>query len=454
MILKGSQRRGPVDLALHLSNSVDNERVHIAEIRGAISDNLYDAFREWALICDQSSAKDPFYSLSINPDPTGRTWSDQEWQRAINHIEERLGLCGQPRAIIFHEKIGESDGNLRKHCHVVWSRITIKTDNRQAKAVHLSHDYYKLATCARELAKEFGLELRYGQRKDNSEAYDHARSHGKNCDPHTAQVRQALLTRLWRETDTPQGFCIAAAEAGYVIAQGERRAFVVVDNDMQVHALARQLEGINTKQVKERLGDAGAYPSIEQAKEEIRIRKSAGETLKQARTDLSREQRLYAKLRTMAKRADRLHETRRKALLREQAECAKQHRQEADALKRQYRAADAKALQRRYQKQPSGMVKTFCDTVGITAIMRWLDAQEDFKCKRIFEQRRQTLKTLQKSEAERLARKQEILLKQECREARAYQRLAQKIAIKADWPILARDPPTQRQSRSVSMRIA
>ena len=64
---------------------------------------------------------------------------------AIDHIEDRLGLGGQPCAVVFHVKDG------REHCHVVWSRI----DLDRLKAIPLSHDRLKLRTCAQELAHAY-----------------------------------------------------------------------------------------------------------------------------------------------------------------------------------------------------------------------------------------------------------------------------------------------------------
>ncbi|SCX54398.1 hypothetical protein SAMN05720354_11439 [Nitrosospira sp. Nsp1] len=52
----------------------------------------------------------------------------ETFEQAIERAEEKLGLNGQPRAIVFHEKNG------RRHCHAVWSRI--KMD--EMKAVQLS----------------------------------------------------------------------------------------------------------------------------------------------------------------------------------------------------------------------------------------------------------------------------------------------------------------------------
>ena len=48
MILKGNQRGGGQQLAAHLMNSFDNERVEIADVRGAVAQDLSGAFAEWA----------------------------------------------------------------------------------------------------------------------------------------------------------------------------------------------------------------------------------------------------------------------------------------------------------------------------------------------------------------------------------------------------------------------
>lgn len=48
-------------------------------------------------------------------------------------MENKLGLSGQPRAVVFHVKKG------REHCHVVWSRI----DLDKMRAVQLSNDRQK-----------------------------------------------------------------------------------------------------------------------------------------------------------------------------------------------------------------------------------------------------------------------------------------------------------------------
>lgn len=76
-------------------------------------------------------AKKFLFSLSLNP-PSSEKVPIDNFEAAIEAIEERLGLEGQPRAIVFHEKGG------RRHAHAVWSRI----DADEMKAIILP--FYKM----------------------------------------------------------------------------------------------------------------------------------------------------------------------------------------------------------------------------------------------------------------------------------------------------------------------
>ena len=67
MILKGNQRAGGTDLATHLLNAADNERIEIAEIRGTVAGDLHGAFAEYEALAVGTKCREPLYSLSINP---------------------------------------------------------------------------------------------------------------------------------------------------------------------------------------------------------------------------------------------------------------------------------------------------------------------------------------------------------------------------------------------------
>ncbi len=427
MILKGGSRRGANDLALHLSNEVDNERVAPAETRGMVADNLYDGFREWELICDQSNATEPFYSLSINPDPNQRDWTDEEWQKAIDTIENKLGLSGQPRAVIFHEKIGE-DGNTRRHCHVVWSRIQFEDD--KLKAVHMGQDYYKLRSCAQELAKTFKLTLPNGLKPENEKAksandnYDLGKSHGNGRDPQSIKERKVLLTKLWQEADTAKSFQEAIYNAGYVIAKGQKRGFVIVDQEGEVHSLARQIEGVKTKQIKVRLAEPNTYPSVEQAKEQQKIQKLSVRSVVNKRIDLTHEQKQMQQLRHLARRADKVNDRRQRELREETKQMLVRHEQERMSLRRKQRVKTARTLRNRERKKPSGLLKHLRTAFGYETLLKWKYTHENRVREKSHSQHRERLRMYHRTEEKFVQRKKDRLQKQEKREAQSISRLA------------------------------
>src|SRR5690606_32007004 len=133
LILKGSQRAGGRQLAAHLLRTDENEHVEVHELRGFMADDLHGAFQEAYAASKGTRAKQPFFSLSLNP-PANENVPTEIFEDAIDRVEQRLGLAGQPRAVVFHEKDG------RRHAHAVWSRI----DTDAMKAVNLPHYKVKL----------------------------------------------------------------------------------------------------------------------------------------------------------------------------------------------------------------------------------------------------------------------------------------------------------------------
>ena len=137
MILVGNQRGGAKNLALHLTKD-ENERVVFDDLRGFASNSLSGAFQESYAISKGTRCKQHLYSLSFNP-PKDEDVAPEVFRDAIERAEQRLGLTGQPRAIVFHEKRG-MDGEVRRHAHAVWCRI----DTENMRAVQLSFTKRKL----------------------------------------------------------------------------------------------------------------------------------------------------------------------------------------------------------------------------------------------------------------------------------------------------------------------
>lgn len=271
MILKGNQRTGAADLATHLSNEYDNERIEIAQLRGVAAGDLHGALGEFAALARATRCRQPLYSLSISPaSPLSRA----QYFSAIDHIEAKLGLTGQPRAVIFHVKDG------REHCHVVWSRIDL--DNM--RAIAMNHDRMKLRTCARELAHAYGLSLPPGLAEDRGDArfektrdVTFAEKAMAEASGITPEQRRSAITALFRSSDSGEAFRTGLERAGYVLAQGERRAYVVVDRAGHVHALARQIDGAKTRDVKARLAllPPETLPTVEAAQAQQKARQQA-----------------------------------------------------------------------------------------------------------------------------------------------------------------------------------
>lgn len=283
MIIKGSQRGNAADLALHLMNAHDNERVEVAAVEGTIADDLYGAFAEFEAIAAGTRATQPLYSLSINP---SARLSREQYAEMIDHIEQRLGLAGQPRAVVFHVK------GSREHCHVVWSRIDVEN----MRAIHMAHDRRRLCDISCEMARKYGLELPQGlldwERRQfrDKERLEPTLAENAYTKQHgiTPEQRQAEITAAYERSDSAAAFRAALEHKGYLLAQGERRGFVVVDQFGHVHSLTRYIKGHTAKQIKTRLAPLTPeqLPSVDQARENI-----AGRARQQqdARSDRARE---------------------------------------------------------------------------------------------------------------------------------------------------------------------
>lgn len=132
MILKGSQRAGGAQLGRHLMKA-ENEHVEVHEISGFAATDVLGAFNEAYAVSRGTKCRQFLFSLSLNPPETARV-PVAAFEAAIARVEEKLGLSGQPRVVVFHEKEG------RRYAHCVWSRIDAAT----MTAINLPHTRRKL----------------------------------------------------------------------------------------------------------------------------------------------------------------------------------------------------------------------------------------------------------------------------------------------------------------------
>ncbi|MEQ1864541.1 MAG: relaxase/mobilization nuclease domain-containing protein [Micropepsaceae bacterium] len=258
MIISGGSRSNWRFFAKHLTNAQDNERVELIELRGVAGDNVREALREMDALASGTHCRNFFYHADINP-REGERLAPEQWEQAVDTLEKNLGLEGHSRFVVEHEKHG------RTHRHVIWSRIDVDT----MTAVSDSYDFRKHQLTARMLEHEFGQEPVPGvydqvegkQPKRRPKSWETFRGKKSGIDP--AQVK-AEVSAVWRECDSGRAFKAAIEERGYLLCQGDRRDFCLIDQAGQDHSLARRIEGVKAAEVRARLGDLdrSALPTV------------------------------------------------------------------------------------------------------------------------------------------------------------------------------------------------
>ncbi|MGR3615283.1 MAG: relaxase/mobilization nuclease domain-containing protein [Paracoccaceae bacterium] len=221
MILKGNQRAHGSELAQHLMNVEDNEHVQVHDLRGFLADDLFGAFKETEAISLGTKCQQYLFSLSLSPPKTAKV-SVEDFERVIAEIERRLGLNGQPRAIVIHEKSG------RRHAHCVWSRIDVAS----MRAIPLPHFKRRLMDVARELYRKHSWEMPAGfvdPEDRNPNSFDHAEAGQAKRAKRDPAALKALFLACWAGSDSRTSFAAALQANGFSLAQGGRRGFVAVD---------------------------------------------------------------------------------------------------------------------------------------------------------------------------------------------------------------------------------
>jgi hypothetical protein len=279
MIIKGKSRASPGALAAHLGNAEKNERVSLLETRGTVAQDLRGALVEMDAYAAGTRCEKSLYHAAISPEPPHRLTPEQRAE-AIDALEEKLGLTDHARVVVMHEKLG------RQHIHVVWSRV----DLEHMKSVSDSHNYRKHEEVSRDLERRFG--------HDRVQGAHHEREGVERPDrtPSRAELRQeertgikgkdvkAEVTAAFQASDNAQAFQSALESKGYILAQGDRRDFVIVDRAGGIHSLARRIDGMKAAELREFMAptDRESLPTAEQAREIADERKRQREAHQQA----------------------------------------------------------------------------------------------------------------------------------------------------------------------------
>jgi hypothetical protein len=149
MILKAKERGNAPQLARYLLAMRDNEHVELHDVRGFISDDLIEAFGEADAIARGTRCEKHMFSMSFNP-PEGANVSIEDFEKAIEQVEAKLGLEGQPRAIVFHEKDGSTPElyGLRKEAFIAFTAAPRGSQEQREALVTMRTIEDELATRA------------------------------------------------------------------------------------------------------------------------------------------------------------------------------------------------------------------------------------------------------------------------------------------------------------------
>ena len=266
MIIKGGSRAAPGQLAWHLQRLDTNDKVEILEIQFPIS-NLAEAFRDWQTISEGTRGFKGLYHANIDP-AMDYTMTREQWQHAVEVLEKELKLEGQPRAVVMHEKLG------REHIHVVWARTDIDTMTLCSD----SQNYLAHERASQRLENEFGHEPVPGKhaKRDREQQPEFPRAEANQAEWQQGErtgidpaARKDQITALKEASDNAQAFKVALEEQGYILAKGDRRDFVIVDETGSIHSLGRQIRDVKAAELREFMKsiDREALPTVSEAKD-------------------------------------------------------------------------------------------------------------------------------------------------------------------------------------------
>jgi len=238
MIIKGGSRGAPGQLAWHLQRRDTNGNVQILELQSP-APNLVEAFRDWQTLTEGTRGLKGLYHANIDP-AQGYTMTREQWQRAVDVLEEELKLQGQPRAIVLHKKHG------REHIHVVWARtdidrMVLRSDSQnylahERASQRLEHEFRHEPVPGKHAKRDREKQPEFPKAEANQAEWQQGERTGLDL-----TARKDQITALRQSSDSAQAFKTALEESGYILAKGDRRDFVIVDEAGSIHSLGRQI---------------------------------------------------------------------------------------------------------------------------------------------------------------------------------------------------------------------
>jgi len=266
---RGHSFKGAGRYYLHDKNADTSERVAWTNCVNTVSDNPHTALKEmmWTdmhsedlrkhsgskMVGRKSSAGNVYaYSLAWAPDqaPT----REQMEQAAYETLEE-LGLHHHEAIMVAHDDTDHA------HVHVVANLVHPET----GLIANTHNDFIALSYWAQEYEQRCG-HVYCEQRVENNAQ----REEGAFVKHRLEEMNAApSIEELYQSCGSGSAFREAVEEIGYTLGKGDRRGFILVDQEGDVHSLSRQLKGIRAKQIKAYMSDvdADSLPTAQEIQE-------------------------------------------------------------------------------------------------------------------------------------------------------------------------------------------
>ena len=373
MIIEGNQRGNAKQLANHLLNDRDNDHVTVHEITGFSSETVHGAFQEVQATSRATRCKQFLFSVSLNP-PQDEIATNETFEKALSEIEQKMGLEGQPRVVVFHEKEG------RRHAHCVWSRI----DAQSMTAINLPFYKKKLNEISKDIYLEQGWNIPKGFiDKKYTNPLNFTREEwqqAKRQDDDPRMIKH-IFKQAWGASDDAKTFAHALQNHGFTLAKGDRRGFVAVDYKGEVYSLSRWT-GLKTRALNTRLKQEN-LPSVQQSK--TKIAEMMTDVLQEHINDVHNERsKKYQPLKNALSSIRGRHRSERSSL--EQAHSERQRHEETQ----------------RQERMPTWFKGVLARITGKHRRIQEVNRQDALKCQARDQRERQELITKQLQERGRL----------------------------------------------------
>ena len=249
MIIKpSSPGQGGPALARYLMTG-KNEHAEVLELRNMDAPSLQAALYRMDALGKGSQCRAHALHIQMRAAP-GERLSASHWQEAADRVTALFDMERHQAALVLHH---QPDGCT--HAHLVLNRVHPET----LIAADVWRSKKKCIDLSRQLEKEWGLRQVSSQSKNRhrdcySKAARNEAEQARRQGAHAADL-QEHIRQLWEHSPNGLAFADALEAEGYQLAQGDRRAYVVLDPHGGTYSVGQRTTGAKAREVREKLGD-------------------------------------------------------------------------------------------------------------------------------------------------------------------------------------------------------